>query len=165
MSLLTKDCVSAFWFQLIFPSLPTVGCVAIFLLRLIYASLLTVECVSVFLFHLISISLHCEDCLSVFLLPLILLCLLIAGCFCHSVSSSQFVSFFLKTVFLSLCSLYLSCLLVLFTLFGSSYCKQLLCLNLFGPRGDKTCLWWFANNKGADQPAHARSLISAFVIR
>ena len=24
---------------------------------------------------------------------------------------------------------------------------------------------WFANNKGADQPAHPRSLISAFVIR
>ena len=30
----------------------------------------------------------------------------------------------------------------------------------FGPRCEKTCLWWFANNKGADQ-----SLISAFVIR
>ena len=28
----------------------------------------------------------------------------------------------------------------------------------------KICLWWFANNKGADQPAHPRSLISAFVI-
>ena len=26
-------------------------------------------------------------------------------------------------------------------------------------------LRWFANNKGADQPAHTRSLISAFVIR
>ena len=24
---------------------------------------------------------------------------------------------------------------------------------------------WFANNKGADQPAHPRSLISAFVVR
>ena len=35
----------------------------------------------------------------------------------------------------------------------------------YGPRRDKTCRWWFANNKGADQPAHARSLISAFVIR
>ena len=28
----------------------------------------------------------------------------------------------------------------------------------------KTCLPWFANNTGADQPAHPRSLISAFVI-
>ena len=33
-----------------------------------------------------------------------------------------------------------------------------------GPRREKTCLRWFANNKGADQPAHPRSLISAFVI-
>ena len=29
----------------------------------------------------------------------------------------------------------------------------------------KTCLRGFANNKDADQPAHPRSLISAFVIR
>ena len=36
---------------------------------------------------------------------------------------------------------------------------------VFGPRRKKTCLWRFANNKGADQPAHPRSLISAFVIR
>ena len=35
----------------------------------------------------------------------------------------------------------------------------------FGPRREKTCLRWFANNTGADQPAHPRSLISAFVIR
>ena len=34
-----------------------------------------------------------------------------------------------------------------------------------GPRREKTCLRWFANNKCADQPAHPRSLISAFVIR
>ena len=33
-----------------------------------------------------------------------------------------------------------------------------------GPRGEKTCLQRFANNKGADQPAHPRSLISVFVI-
>ena len=31
------------------------------------------------------------------------------------------------------------------------------------PRRKKTCLRWFAN-KGADQPAHLRSLISAYVI-
>ena len=36
---------------------------------------------------------------------------------------------------------------------------------LYGPRRQKTCLWRFANNKGADQPAHPHSLISAFVIR
>ena len=32
-------------------------------------------------------------------------------------------------------------------------------------RREKTCLRGFANNTGADQPAHSRSLISAFVIR
>ena len=31
--------------------------------------------------------------------------------------------------------------------------------------GDKTGLRGFANNKGADQPAHMHRLISAFVIR
>ena len=36
---------------------------------------------------------------------------------------------------------------------------------LFGPRREKTCLRGFANNTGADQSAHPRSLISAFVIR
>ena len=36
---------------------------------------------------------------------------------------------------------------------------------IFGPRHEKICLRGFANNKGADQPAHLRSLISAFVIR
>ena len=35
---------------------------------------------------------------------------------------------------------------------------------IYGPRREKTCLWLFANNKGADQPAHPRSLISAFII-
>ena len=29
---------------------------------------------------------------------------------------------------------------------------------------EKTCLRGFANNKGADQPAHPRSLISVYVI-
>ena len=33
-----------------------------------------------------------------------------------------------------------------------------------GPQCDKTCLRRFWNNKGADQPAHLHSLISAFVI-
>ena len=35
----------------------------------------------------------------------------------------------------------------------------------YGPQREKTCLLGFANNTGADQPAHPRSLISAFVIR
>ena len=36
--------------------------------------------------------------------------------------------------------------------------------HLYGARCKKTCFLWFANNKGADQPVHLRSLISAFVI-
>ena len=35
---------------------------------------------------------------------------------------------------------------------------------LIGPLREKTCLRGFANNTGADQPAHPRSLISTFVI-
>ena len=34
-----------------------------------------------------------------------------------------------------------------------------------GPHRKKTCLHGLTNNKGADQPAHPRRLISAFVIR
>ena len=34
----------------------------------------------------------------------------------------------------------------------------------YGPRREKPCLRGFANNTDADQPAHPRSLISAFVI-
>ena len=36
---------------------------------------------------------------------------------------------------------------------------------IYGPLRQKTCLQGFAINTGADQPAHPRSLISAFVIR
>ena len=36
---------------------------------------------------------------------------------------------------------------------------------IYGPRREKTCLWGFANNKDADQPAHPGSPISAFVFR
>ena len=36
---------------------------------------------------------------------------------------------------------------------------------LDGQRREKTFLRGFANNTGADQPAHPRSLISTFVIR
>ena len=36
---------------------------------------------------------------------------------------------------------------------------------LFEPGHEKMCFMSYANNKGADQPAHPRSLISAFVVR
>ena len=36
---------------------------------------------------------------------------------------------------------------------------------LFEPSHEKMCLMSYANNKGTDQPAHPRSLISAFVVR
>ena len=35
---------------------------------------------------------------------------------------------------------------------------------MYQPRSAKICLQGFANNKGAEQTAHPRSLISAFVI-
>ena len=37
-------------------------------------------------------------------------------------------------------------------------------LNVNEPSHEKMCLVSTANNKGADQPAHSRSLISAFVV-
>ena len=33
------------------------------------------------------------------------------------------------------------------------------------PGHEKMCLISYANNKGVDQPAHPRSLVSAFVVR
>ena len=36
---------------------------------------------------------------------------------------------------------------------------------LYGPGHAKMCLTTYANNKGADQPAHPRSLISTFFVR
>ena len=65
-------------------------------------------------------------------------------------------------------------------LYQSILCNRVLFRNLFKhilyilsvyevnknePGHEKTCLMSYANNKGADQPAHARSLISAFVVR
>ena len=38
----------------------------------------------------------------------------------------------------------------------------MLWLKQFEPGHEKTCLILYANNKGADQPVHPRSLISAF---
>ena len=37
--------------------------------------------------------------------------------------------------------------------------------NLHEPCHEKTCRMPYANNKGADQPAQPRSLISTFVVR
>ena len=36
---------------------------------------------------------------------------------------------------------------------------------VYEPGHEKMCLMPYANNKDADQPAHLRSLISAFVVR
>ena len=36
---------------------------------------------------------------------------------------------------------------------------------VFEPGHEKMCFMSYANNKGADQPAHLRSLMSAFVVR
>ena len=36
--------------------------------------------------------------------------------------------------------------------------------NEYEPGHEKMCLMPWANNKGADQPAHPRSLISAFIV-
>ena len=38
-------------------------------------------------------------------------------------------------------------------------------IKIFGPGYAKMCLMPYTNNKGADQPAHPRSLISTFVFR
>ena len=37
-------------------------------------------------------------------------------------------------------------------------------INITEPGHEKMCLMSYANNKGADQPAHPRSLISTFVV-
>ena len=42
---------------------------------------------------------------------------------------------------------------------------EILFLRTVGPQREKTRFRGFANNKGADQPAHPHSLISAFSIR
>ena len=42
--------------------------------------------------------------------------------------------------------------------------KKLMSLILNGPGHVKTCLMPYATNKGVDQPAHPRSLISTFVV-
>ena len=48
---------------------------------------------------------------------------------------------------------------------GSEIDEMLHFTALYGSRHEKTCLLGFANNTGAGQPGHQRSLISTFVIR
>ena len=45
-----------------------------------------------------------------------------------------------------------------------NYLAQLFII-IYEPGHEKMCLMSYANNKGADQPVHPRSLISAFVAR
>ena len=52
---------------------------------------------------------------------------------------------------------------VLFPIHVITRCVKRDCTVEYGPRREKTCLWGFENKKGADQPAHPRRLISAFV--
>ena len=47
----------------------------------------------------------------------------------------------------------------------SLYMTNASIVNACEPGHEKMCLMSYANNKGADQPAHPRSLISAFVVR
>ena len=59
---------------------------------------------------------------------------------------------------------------VFIIVFSSLYVCEVHCMHspghpLSGPGHAKTCLMTYVNNKGADQPAHPRSLISAFVVR
>ena len=51
-----------------------------------------------------------------------------------------------------------------FSFYWSLNTNETCFLGPYGPLREKTCLQRFANNKGADQPAHPRSLSSAFVI-
>ena len=46
-----------------------------------------------------------------------------------------------------------------------SFTAKLHTLKLFEPGHEKMCLMPYAKNKGTDQPANPRSLISAFVVR
>ena len=49
--------------------------------------------------------------------------------------------------------------------FSFSKKSKLIAHTAYGPQREKTCHRGFTNITGADQPAHPRSLISAFVIR
>ena len=57
------------------------------------------------------------------------------------------------------------CFQRIFLFFFSNYFAIPPSLVLYEPGHEKMCLMSCANNKGADQPAHPRSLISTFVVR
>ena len=44
-------------------------------------------------------------------------------------------------------------------------CTRTISITLYEPGHEKMCLMSYANNKGADQPAHPRRLISALAVR
>ena len=47
----------------------------------------------------------------------------------------------------------------------NTICKKVDFTYIYEPGHEKMCLMSYANNKGADQPAHSHSLIGAFVVR
>ena len=47
----------------------------------------------------------------------------------------------------------------------ASTCMSTVCSISNEPHHEKTCYMPYANNKGADQPAHPRSLIRSYVVR
>ena len=69
---------------------------------------------------------------------------------------------FVRTMLCALTSQRANQICLSFNMYGSFLDKE---SEAYGPRREKTCLRGFTNNTGADQPAHPRSLISAFVIR
>ena len=53
---------------------------------------------------------------------------------------------------------------IMIVMFRSKVCT-FVSIIVFGPGHAKMCLMPYANNKGADQPARPRSLISTFIVR
>ena len=51
------------------------------------------------------------------------------------------------------------------TIYIYIYIYIYICIYIYKPRHEKMSLMSYVNNKGADQPAHPHSLISAFVVR
>ena len=92
---------------------------------------------------------------------LFLKCVFFSGIF---YSNNSFNTFTFLVCFLNLND-YLDIVLVLFSMLSTIPPMIPIVLESNGPRREKTWLRGFANNTGADQPAHPRRLISAFVIR
>ena len=78
--------------------------------------------------------------------------------------SKKHTSFSWSWVFMSLLSRATSINRTKFCIYLNTSAAAIISL-IIGQRREKTCLRGFANNKGANQPAHPRRLISAFVIR